>query len=174
MAIITHPAEVDLEFKGAVNVRGVLTASGGGPHDKTLYDDANRRKSAYVQHRCPQSSRQLEGTAVVARTEPIYVATGAGTIESFRCHVPVAPVGGTTGFTVDLEKSTGGGAYASILSAVITVNDSNTADRETEVGALSANSFVAGDAFRVVWALVGSGGTQAQGALAQADFIEHG
>jgi hypothetical protein len=145
----------------------------GGDHDTDKFS-AGRRIVDACDHRFPCSSRQLEGTAVVARTEVIFIATVAGWIESFKVQVPVAPVGGTTGFTADLQKSAGGTAFATVLSAPITVNDTNTADREIEVATLADDEFDAGDVYRVVWALVGSGGTQAQGAIAQADFVLEG
>lgn len=171
--VISYPKNIHHEYYGPATFRAGLNAE-SGPLASARFDSVGRRLYSHVQHRLCPASVQLAGADVVARTEPIFIAPSPGLIEAFKVHVLVAPVGGTTGFTVDLQKSSGGGAYATVLTAVITVNDTNTNDRETETAAFADIDVAIGDAFRVVWALVGSGGSQAQGAIAQADFAIYG
>lgn len=144
-----------------------------GPLAKAEFDSGGRHKADYVQHRLCRSDVQITGADVVDRTAPIHIARAAGTIRGFRVRCDVVPNGGDKQFTVDLQKSTGGGAYATVLSAPVTLDDGN-ADRDTEVGTLASTTYVAGDVFRVVWDASGTTGTQGNTAIAQADFDENG
>jgi len=64
---------------------------------------------------------------------------------------------------VDLQKSTGGGAFATILTGTITLDSANTI-RVAEAGTLTAGAAcVVGDILRVVITVGGSSGTNPQG-----------
>ena len=72
--------------------------------------------------------------------------------------------GGDKKWTVDVKKSTGAGAFATVLSAVVTI-DTTSVDRRLQVGALStaAIAYVDGDLFQVVVTATGATGSQGQG-----------
>jgi GH43 family beta-xylosidase len=109
-----------------------------------------------------------DGTAVAASTNQVFIAYGAtGTVVAFRVACTVAPTGADT-VTVDLQKSTGGAAFATVLTGVVTLNVSSVA-RVVQSGTISATSFVAGDIFRIV---VTASGTSCQGLIAQAVLRE--
>ena len=74
--------------------------------------------------------------------------------------------------TVDLKKSSGGGAFASVLTAALVIN-SATAVRTAVAAVLDAakDDYAAGDVFEVVVSVSGTG-TQAQGLVVTVFFEE--
>jgi hypothetical protein len=128
--------------------------------------------AAKVIHEIAVFADQVPGTAVVAATRVVHVARAAGTIAAFKIGVITAPTGGDKAYTVDLQKSTGTGAFASVLSAAYTVN-SSSADKTAYSATLgTTTTYVAGDIFEIVIAVSGSTGTQGQGVIAEAFFEE--
>jgi hypothetical protein len=123
-----------------------------------------------VVHQISAVSQFATGTTVAAKTEVVHVARAAGTIGALKVFATVAPTGGTLAYTVDLQKSTGGGAFASVLSAAYTVDATKT-DRTAYSGTLSTTTYAAGDALAIVWAVSGATGTQGIGACATV-FLE--
>lgn len=107
-------------------------------------------------------------TTATAETRVIHVAKGPGTIEAFRAGSIAANVGDST-VTVDLKKN-----GSSVLSSVITLDNSNTA-RVVEAGTLSGSpTVVAGDVLEVVIAISAGTGTLATGVFCQAVVREEG
>jgi hypothetical protein len=104
---------------------------------------------------------QADGVNVATETRVVYTARKAGTLDSLYVFPTAAPDGDFS-YTVDMKKSTGAGAFASILSAVVTVNSSST-DRTLQTGTISTPTFVANDSFQVVVTAAGSSGNQGQG-----------
>jgi hypothetical protein len=120
-----------------------------------------------VVHQIPCHYRQVEGADVVSQSAPVHIAAAAATVVAVKVLTVTAPNGGNKLFTVDVKKSTGGGAYATILTGVITVDDAAT-DRQVLSGTLSGTpTLVAGDSLQVVIAASGSTGTQGQGVLVE-------
>lgn len=174
MPVITFPPEDLIEAKGPLVAHGGLTDGNvNSPHYSGNYDAAQRRKVSKSIHKILRDHRQNDDATVAAKLEPIHVATADGTIASFKVAVGTAPVGGTTGYTVDLKKVVGG-VLTTVLSAVITVNDTNSNNWEIETATISDADYVAGDQFYVEVLLVGSGGTQGTAVIAQAEFHENG
>jgi len=108
--------------------------------------------------------RQAPGTDVVAKTEHAFTAKFAGIITHVEANTTTAPTGGDKKFTVDVKKSTGGGAFATILSATFDV-DNGEADMVATAGTLDAakDDYVAGDLFETIVTVSGSTGSQGQG-----------
>jgi len=123
-------------------------------------------------HHFGKEHRQLGGADVAAKTDLIHIASYAGSVVAFKVVTITAPTGGDKAFTVDLKKSTGGGAVATILSAVVTVNSTSTS-LVVQSGTISSADYVAGDIFEVVVAVSGSTGSQGQGVIAEAFFDEY-
>lgn len=101
-------------------------------------------------------------TAVAALTKTLGMAKGAGDIVSFGAWIEVVATGADRTITVDLHRSTGGGAYATVLSATVGFTNGSTV-RSLVSGTLSSTTFAAGDIFRVVVTVAGAAGAQATG-----------
>ena len=114
-----------------------------------------------VIHRYAKHYAQLNGTAATAAEACIHIARASGTIKSIEASVLTAGTSDRV-VTVDLKKSTGGGAYASVLTGVITFTEPSTA-RAISTGSLASASYVDGDQFEIVIALGGSSGNYPQG-----------
>ena len=101
-------------------------------------------------------------TAVAAVTRTLGMAFGAGTIEGISAWIEVAATGADRTITVDLQRSTGGGAYASVLSTTIGFTNAS-AIRIAVNGTISGAAYVAGDIFRITVSVAGVAGAQATG-----------
>lgn len=109
-------------------------------------------------HRFPIRYSQNESAVVADAIEGIHIAAAAGTIASIEAVcTSSAPVGAAT-VDIDLEKSTGGGAFASVLSAAITLDSGNTV-RVLEAGTVSSPSYADGDVLRINVDATAGGGT---------------
>jgi hypothetical protein len=113
-------------------------------------------------HHFPVSLSQAAGSVVASETRVVHIAKAAGTIAYVAVVTDTAPTGGDKAFTVDVKKSTGGGAFASVLSAVVTVNSSSTS-KTPQAGTVSVAAYAAGDVLEIVIAASGSTGTQGYG-----------
>lgn len=114
-----------------------------------------------LQHQFPLHL-SVAGT-VAAVTNIVHVARGAGTLVSVEAAVNAVPTG--TGVdkktTIDFQKSTGGAAFASMLSAAFDIESTDT-DRVAVAGTVAAgNTYADGDLLRIVVTVSGSTGTQA-------------
>ncbi len=102
-----------------------------------------------------------EENEVVAATVPIHTVRGAtGTIIAIEATVTTAATTPKS-LTIDLKKSTGGGAFATVLTGVMTI-DSTTTVRTIIAGALAATTLVDGDHLQLVIAVSGASGTQSK------------
>jgi hypothetical protein len=103
--------------------------------------------------------------AALAAGKACYIAKGPGTLTDVRAYVytPANDVSRTV--TVDLQKSTAGGAFATVLSGTVGFTNSSVA-LTLVTGTISTPSYVAGDLFRWVVSVAGGGGTQAAGLTA--------
>jgi hypothetical protein len=101
-------------------------------------------------------------TAVTALTKTLGMAYAPGTLVDLDAWIEVVATGADRTVTVDLHKSTGGGAYSTVLSG--TIGFRNVSTVRVAVGAtISTPAYVAGDIFRLVVTVAGSAGAQATG-----------
>lgn len=128
------------------------------------FDSSGRRKAEYVEHEHKlQYSTATDATTVAAVTKTLGAIHYTGEVVEVSVTPITAPTGGDLAFTVDIKKSTGAGAFASILSAVETV-DSSSVNRTAQYATLSGTpALVRGDLLQVVIATSGSTGTQGAG-----------
>lgn len=105
---------------------------------------------------------QTPGSAVVAKTKLAHIAKAAGSVVGIDAVTTTVATGGDRTVTIDLQKSTAGGAFATVLSAVVTLNNSSVV-RTVYSGVISSAAFVAGDIFQIVTAVAGAAGAQAAG-----------
>jgi hypothetical protein len=105
---------------------------------------------------------QDNGADVASKTHLLHAAKTAGVLAAVEVAVSTAPTGGDKKFTVDVQKSTGGGAFATMLSAVVTI-DSGKSNFSVTAGTISGASYAAGDILEVIVTASGSTGSQGQG-----------
>jgi len=115
---------------------------------------------------------QVGGTAVVSVTTGLHTSYRDGTIVAVEVTPLVAPTGGDKAFTVDIKKGNQASAFASVLSAVVTINNT-IADRQVVAGALSTTALADGDTLEIVIATSGSTGTQGLGVLVTVTIQEN-
>ena len=104
-------------------------------------------------------------TLVAAETRILHIARGVGVVVAVEATIAVTPVGGTEGGTIDLQKSTAGGAPATVLTAPIAYITGTTV-RTVLPGSLGSTPDITladGDLLFLVIAISGTGGTQAKG-----------
>lgn len=100
--------------------------------------------------------------SVIALTTTFPRAYAAETLIEFAAWIEVVATGADRTITVDLQKSTGAGAYATILSATIGFTNVS-AVRTMVVGTFSNTALVAGNILRTVVTVAGAAGAQATG-----------
>jgi hypothetical protein len=109
-------------------------------------------------------------TTIAALSKDVRIGKGIGTIAAVRTFFSVIGTGDRT-VSVDLQKSTGGGAFATVLSAPMSITVSSTV-RTLITGTISSATYAAGDLFRWVVALGGSTGNYPQGLFADFESYE--
>lgn len=114
---------------------------------------------------------QAPGVNIAAATQLAAILRAAGTIEAIEVAITGAASGDRTA-TVDLQKSTGGGAFATVLSSVVTIN-SSTVVRTPAAGVVSSNTLADGDILELIVATGGSSGTQPQGLIVTVTWREN-
>jgi hypothetical protein len=113
------------------------------------------------------------GSSVTNVTKLLYIARAAGEVRSIEALVTTIATGADRTVTVDLQKATAGGAFATILSATIVLDDDSVV-RVAEAGTLAAGAaFIAGDVLQLVVTVAGAAGAQAEGLLVAVGIREH-
>jgi hypothetical protein len=146
--------EGDLYVAGYFAAQG-MTVPGNAVTDASVRADAAIQCTKLQQQPQPVYA-QPQGSAVATERKPIWVARGAGTIESLRVGVAVAAVGAAT-VTVQLKKN-----GANVLSAAVTI-DNTTAAYAKLLGSFSDATYVDGDVFEVDVTATAGGGTLPKG-----------
>jgi hypothetical protein len=155
-----------VSFPGDVHVNGTISCRDFNPPDGCIEDDsieagANIAASKVI-HQHALHYDQKAGTAVVAETRIIHTFKNAAEIVAVEVVPHTKPTGGDLAFTVDVQLGNASTAFATILSAPVTVN-SSSANRTIQTGTISNDTAADGDSLLVVVAVTGSTGTQGQG-----------
>lgn len=154
---------------GDLTVRGSLVPTrvalpSGSVTDATVAAGA-KIGAAKVVHRYAISSAQVPGTAVVAETRDLFIARTTGTVVAVEAAITGAIATGTDRHAyVDVHKSTGGGSFASILSADIDLDDASVL-RVPQAGTVTSATLADGDILRLIVTVAGSDAAQAEGLL---------
>jgi len=120
-------------------------------------------QSSKVVHRAPWEFDIQKGTTVTAQDTILHIAAAAGNVLGLQAvSTGTAPSGDHT-ITIDLKKSTAGGAFASILSSTLVINSGNTVRVATSATLGAGVAFVAGDLFELTVAVAGSTSSQGTG-----------
>jgi len=147
-------------IQGDVHVVGRLTAADLSPSASSISDsqvaaDAGISASKLEQQIVFQHRQAAPATV----TEYVHIARGAGEIVALRAVADTVPAAANS-YTIDVLKN-----GTTILTSVITINDSTTAD-DIQEGLLSVTSYVADDLFKIV-VTVSGGGSKGTNLLAQ-------
>jgi len=145
----------DIVFKGGVTLpSGVI---GNTDIESGAEIDASK-----LDHQYMLTHTQADGSDVVAQTDIVHIAKAAGELVAVEAVVDQVPTGDYT-VTIDVQKSTGGGSFATLMSATVVIDSDNT-DRTLEAGSIAGTTTYAdGDLIAIVVTVAGSSGTQAQG-----------
>lgn len=128
-------------------------------------DAANPIDQTKLKHQYIQVYAQPHGTAAVTERKVNHVARSTGTVEAIEAGIVVAAAGAAT-VTVDLRKN-----GTTILSAVITINNTHVAYQEV-AGTISSAAYVVGDVFELVVTATAGGGTLPQGLYVDVKYRE--
>jgi len=161
----------DLHVRGRISC-GNFTPPSSSITNASVSSDAaiDASKLVHMVNVCTQL--YARGTTVIALSgQDCYIAKGAGTVVAVRAAVNgTIATGGDRTVNVDLQKSTAGGAFATIMSGTVLLNSSSTL-RTLATGTISSGSYVAGDMFQWVVTVAGSASAQAVGLVA--DFVAY-
>ena len=162
---MASPTQVpgDLIVGGNLSAQG-MTIPGGAVADANIA--ANAKIAASKLQNARTISVQLNGptTTVTTQTQWITSIKGAnGNLIDVNAFIAVAAVGAAT-VTIDLQKSTGGGAFATVLSSTIAINNA-TVVRTATAGTITSATVVAGDILELIVTATAGGGTLPQGLL---------
>jgi hypothetical protein len=151
---------------GSVHVAGRLTCNNfEAPADSvgnSAIESAAGIEATKVVHQFPVLYEQVTGTAIVAATATVHIARASGTIVSLEGVITGSVTAGDYTATVDLKKSTGGGAFASVLSSTLVFDSGNTV-RVLEAASINTTSYIDGDLLQITVAVAGTTGSQSQG-----------
>jgi hypothetical protein len=126
-----------------------------------------------LEHRHKARYQVAGGADVAAVNQIIHRAYKAGTVLAAYATPDAVPAGGTLSITIDIHKSTGGGAWATILSSTTTISSAGTARTPIAMSLSGTPALIAGDLLKVIITVAGAAGTNVQGLLVDVDIAEN-
>ena len=153
---------------------GTLTVAAALVDDDYSSSPGGRLTNLKKRHKITAPLPLTDGTNVVALSKIIHVAQAAGVVTAVEV-TPGAtpPSGGDFKWTVDVNRSTAAGAFATILSAAKDVPNGATALTPLAASLDAAKvDYIDGDLFQIVVTVSGSSGTQGQGGCVVVWFDE--
>lgn len=166
------------EIDGDLNVRGRVSAHSMTLPLGTVVDgsvaSAGNLAASKLEHRHALSYAQVPGTAVLAETRDLHIVRGVtDAFDSFEAAVTGAiATGGDRTVTVDLHKGNAGAAFATVLAAALSFSSADAL--RTPKTASITGTVADGDILRVVVAVAGAAGAQAQGLVVTVNVRESG
>jgi hypothetical protein len=161
---MTRVAQVD----GDMHVSGTLSAGNiqipAGSVDNADVEAAAGIEATKLMHQYALSYHQTTGSDVAAGQGFIHTFRSASSIVAMDVTPITAPTTGDKKFSVDLHKGSVGSAFATVLSAVITIGQTDV-DRTSQAAVISATTAIDGDMLKVVVTSTGSTGNQGKGVL---------
>ncbi len=119
-----------------------------------------------LEHQFALGYTQVPGAAIVAATQDVHIVHGqTGEVVSFEAAITGAiATGADRTVNVDLQKSTGAGAFATILTATILLDNTDVL-RTVNAATISSANLVDGDILRVIITVAGAAGAQGEGLI---------
>jgi hypothetical protein len=149
-------------FPDDVHVVGTLSSKlfnpPSGSIDNDAIEEAAEIDATKVVHR--HFAKAQQATTVVAATDYLHIARAAGTLIALEAMVGTVATGADRTITIDLQKSTGAGAFATVLSSTLVLDNTNVA-RTLEAATINTTAYVDGDIFKLTVAVAGAAGAQA-------------
>lgn len=146
----------DTFIAGSLSARA-FTAPSGSITDDSIQGNAGIQASKLQQQHAIRYS-QKAGTAVVSETTVIHLARAAGDVIAVEALCVTPPTSSDT-ITIDLQDSTGGGAYATILTAPLVLNSSTVA-RTIVSASVATAAYADNDSLELI---ITASGTSCQG-----------
>ena len=143
--------------------RGTLTVAAALTDGDFSSSPGSRLTNLKKRHKIVIPLRLTDGTNVTAISEIVHLAQAAGTVTAVEIATgDTAPNGGDLKWTVDVNRSTAAGAFATILSAA---KDASGTARTVVAASRDAAKvdYIDGDLLQIVVTVSGSTGTQGQG-----------
>lgn len=151
---IAGTLEGDLQVRGAVAATSLISSSASITDSMIAAAGGGSFISpTKIKPRVPLGVADVAGT-VATGTSRVFIALASGSVQQVAVSLDTVPTSSDT-VTIDVQKSTGGGAYATILSSTVLLNSSSVA-RTVYTGTISSASFIAGDILRVNYTVVGT------------------
>ncbi len=157
-----------LQTPGDVIAGGNLIAAGN------LVLSAGALPASYMAAASQKASyAQVPGTSIVAATQDLTIIGGSTgrSVRVMAANNGALASDNTNIITIDVHRSTGGGAFATILTAPITFTNTDSL-RTYKVVTPNTTALLAGDILRVIITVAHSTGTQAQGLIVVVDWQE--
>ncbi len=156
---------------------GTLSASAFTPPAGSIANNAVAAAAAIAYSKLDnlrsESYAQEPGTVVAAATRDLGCVKGAtgGVISVQAAITGTLADDASRHVYVDIQKSTGGGSFATILTGTIDLTSSSTLNTVVD-GTISSAALVTGDILRVVITVAGGSGTQADGLIVTVNWWE--
>ena len=163
----------DVEFAGSVTFTGDMNLPAGVVDDEDIAAGTNIEASKVV-HRLHVTLAQKTGTDTAAETRIVFAAYKACEVIAVKIAAETAATGGDKKATIDVKKSTGGGAFSSILDSAYDMDNSKS-DKTVYDATLSGTpTLAAGDLLEIAITVSGSTGSQNQGLIVDVILEEDG
>lgn len=153
----------DLHVRGALSAQSINIPT-GTIEDADVNGSADISASKLIRHQSIDEQIVAPATAITAATRLLHICRAAGTLVSFEAIVTKVATGADRTVTVDLQKSSGGGAFATVLSATIGFTNASTV-RVPVAATINTTTLADGDILQAVVTVAGSAGNQAEGLL---------
>jgi len=163
-------------LQGDYLITGNLSANSmslpsGGVKDTNVASGAAIAASKLI-HEVTSKYQQNSNAAVVNDNQYAHIVNGATcTLAYVKAAVDTVATGADRTVNIDLQRSTGGAAFATVLSSTILFNNASTA-RTVVSGAINTATLAQGDILKWVVTVAGAAGNQAIGVIAEAFFQE--
>ncbi len=155
----------DILFRGTCTfLRGIAQAAGSVTN--AMIASAAGINATKLEHQ-HSVNVELYGPAVTiaALTKLVFACRGAtATVISVKASIYVAADDVSRTVHVDIQKSTGGGAFATIMTATVSITN-GTAIFTPVAGTINSGALVAGDVLQCVVTVAGGSGNQAKGLM---------
>ncbi len=153
----------DLHINGSLSAQTTILSDGCVDEDAVL---AGQNISAdKFQRKFSLSHYQATSGAVVAAIQDVHIARATGEVVAIEAAITgTIATGADRTVTVQVHRSTAGGAFASILTAAV-ILDNTSVLYVMEAGTVNSGTFIDGDILRIVITVAGVAGNQALGLI---------
>lgn len=156
------------QFDGDVHANGTISATRftlpAGTVQAADIEAAAGIEATKLQHQYALSYQQTTGADVAAATYFLHTFRSASSIVGMDVTPITAPTTGDKTFAVDLHRGSASSAFATVLSAVVTIGQTDV-DRTQRSATLSNSTAIDGDMLKLVLTTTGSTGNQGKGVL---------